>query len=324
MMNWSIDIAPLIPMPFFWGIIIIALALVVVMVLRGTRGALFRALALAAIIGALANPTLQEEQRENLGNIALVVIDESTSQTLAQRPEQTAALRAQLENRLGQIDGLEVKWVVSSRPRDNVKAGTTLFTDLNEALADIPTDRLAGVLMVTDGQVHDVPSNIARLGFDAPVHALLTGKKGEFDRRIEVLEAPRYGIVGQLRDIEIALRQSGTAPASADTTVQVKVRREGEPDQMYSAQIGSKMKLPMLFPHAGQNIVEIELSETKGELTTANNRVVIIADGVRENLRVLLVSGKPHAGERTWRNLLKSDAAVDLCLLYTSPSPRDA
>ena len=68
----------------------------------------------------------------------------------------------------------------------------------------------------------------------------------------------------------------------------------------------------MPFPHAGQNIVEVELEAAPGELTTANNRAVIAAEGVRENLRVLLVSGEPHAGERTWRNLLKSDAAVDL------------
>ena len=68
----------------------------------------------------------------------------------------------------------------------------------------------------------------------------------------------------------------------------------------------------MPFPHAGMNIVEIELEPVPGELTPANNRVVIAAEGVRENLRVLLVSGEPHAGERTWRNLLKSDAAVDL------------
>ena len=33
---------------------------------------------------------------------------------------------------------------------------------------------------------------------------------------------------------------------------------------------------------------------------------------MRDKLRVLLVSGEPHAGERTWRNLLKSDASVDL------------
>ena len=68
----------------------------------------------------------------------------------------------------------------------------------------------------------------------------------------------------------------------------------------------------MPFPHAGQNIVEIELETAPGELTPANNRVVVAAEGVRENLRVLLVSGEPHAGERVWRNLLKSDAAVDL------------
>jgi len=47
-------------------------------------------------------------------------------------------------------------------------------------------------------------------------------------------------------------------------------------------------------------------------LTTLNNRAVVTIDGIRENLRVLLVSGSPHAGERTWRNLLKSDASVDL------------
>ncbi|MEO0809539.1 MAG: hypothetical protein AAFW82_02660 [Pseudomonadota bacterium] len=312
MTNLSVDIAPLIPMPLFWLAIVCAVALIVIMLMRGTRGALFRALALAALIGALANPTLQEEQRENLCNIAIVIIDESTSQTLAQRPAETSEIRRQLEARLGQLPDLDVKWVISSRPRENAKAGTKLFEDLNRALSDIPPDRLAGVFMITDGQVHDVPAHAAQLGFEAPVHVLLTGRKGEFDRRIEVLEAPRYGIVGQTRDIEIALRQSGNVPADAAATVQIKVRREGRPDEIYSARIGGRLTLPMLFPHAGQNIIEIELSETRGELTTANNRVVVIADGVRENLRVLLVSGKPHVGERTWRNLLKSDAAVDL------------
>ena len=58
--------------------------------------------------------------------------------------------------------------------------------------------------------------------------------------------------------------------------------------------------------------MEIELAGEDGELTLANNRVALQAEGVRENLRVLLVSGEPHAGERTWRNLLRSDASVDL------------
>jgi len=66
------------------------------------------------------------------------------------------------------------------------------------------------------------------------------------------------------------------------------------------------------IPHGGANIVEIETSPLAGELTAVNNRAVVSIDGVRDKLRVLLVSGEPHAGERTWRNLLKSDASVDL------------
>ena len=68
----------------------------------------------------------------------------------------------------------------------------------------------------------------------------------------------------------------------------------------------------MPIPHAGQNIVEVEAAPLANELTQVNNRAVISIDGVRDKLRVLLVSGEPHAGERTWRNLLKSDASVDL------------
>ena len=49
-----------------------------------------------------------------------------------------------------------------------------------------------------------------------------------------------------------------------------------------------------------------------GEISLQNNRAVAVIEGVRDRLRVLLVSGEPHPGERTWRNLLKADASVDL------------
>jgi hypothetical protein len=312
MSNWSIDFAPMLPLPIYFAAIAAALLLVAILLWRRSRGALLRALALAALILALANPTLRQEERENLGNIAIVVLDESTSQTLSQRPEQAKAIRDDLEAKLGRIENLEVKWVTSSRPNDNQRAGTNLFTDLNQALADTPPDRLAGVILVTDGQVHDVPKLAADLGFDAPVHTLLTGRPNEFDRRIELIKAPRYGIVGQSRDIELRIHETGKVPASASSSLNLKVRREGSDDEDRRVSVGERVTIPMSFPHAGQNIVELELSATPGELTEANNRVVVVAEGVRENLRVLLVSGKPHAGERVWRNLLKSDAAVDL------------
>ena len=311
-MNWSITFAPLIPLPVLIGLAALALALVILMIFRRSRGALLRGAALAALIAALFNPILKEEQRESLANVAIVVLDESPSQKLADRTKQMDAIRSDLETKFAKIPNLNIKWVTGGVPSETAAAGTNLFTDLNAALNDTAPDRIAGVLFVTDGQVHDVPKSAATLGFDAPVHTLLTGKPDEFDRRIEVIEAPRYGLVGQSRSIEIAVRETGSAPYANSGAATLKVRREGQPDETVRTEINRNVKIDMPIPHTGTNIVEIELQPVDGELTTANNRAVVAAEGVRENLRVLLVSGEPHPGERTWRNLLKSDAAVDL------------
>ena len=311
MNSWSVDFAPMVPTLVFAVGAVLGLGLVVLLAVQRSRGAFLRALSLSLLLLALANPTLRQEERESLANIALVVIDESTSQTIAKRPEQAAAIRKDLDAKLGGIPNLEVRWINSSKPTGDGVSGTNLFTDLNSALANTPPDRLAGVIMITDGQVHDIPKSAAALGFDAPVHALLTGEPNEFDRRIEVLKAPRYGIVGSSRDIEVRVVETGSS-GRAGERVTLKIRRENQPDETRAAIIGRPITFGMPFPHAGPNIVEIELETAPGELTPANNRVVVAADGVRENLRVLLVSGEPHAGERVWRNLLKSDAAVDL------------
>ena len=187
-----------------------------------------------------------------------------------------------------------------------------LFTDLAQALADVPPDRLAGVIMVTDGEVHDVPaSRRRRLASTRRSMRCITGKPGEFDRRLEVLSAPRFGLVGGAQQIEVkvtdthggskaAARSSSPSPIKASRRVTRTVR------------VGETVEIPVNIDHAGANIVEIDAEAAPGELTTVNNRAVLTVEGVRENLRVLLVSGEPHAGERTWRNMLKSDASVDL------------
>ncbi len=308
-MNWTIDTAPMIPAPAFWAAVVVAMALAAFLLFRRSRGGALRVAALAAMLFALANPTLRQEERESLANIALVVVDESTSQTISDRPDQAARIKADLDAKLAAIPNLDVRTVMAAKPTGDGGSGTNLFAELNRALANTPTDRLAGVIMITDGQVHDVPQSAGALGFDAPVHALLTGRPEEFDRRIEVVKAPKYSIVGSTRDVEVKVVESGRRSGGPVT---LRVRREGQRDELKRAEIGRNITVAMPFPHAGQNIIEIELDAVEGELTAANNRVVIAAEGVRENLRVLLVSGEPHAGERTWRNLLKSDAAVDL------------
>jgi hypothetical protein len=309
-MRWSIEFLPFVSWPVIWALAAFGMVLFALLLWRARRGALLRALAYAMLLLAIANPHLKQEDREPLNDVLAVVVDGTQSQAIAGRDPRTEAIRKDLEERLKTFPNLDVRWIHSaSTSGDGDRDGTMLFTDLAKDLADVPPDRLAGVIMLTDGNVHDVPGNAAALGFDAPVHALLTGKPGEFDRRLEVLRAPRFGLVGGEQPVEV--RVTETTPGDAKA-VKLTVTRQGEPPSTKTVRIGEKVDIPVKVDHAGPNIVEIEAEAAPGELTTVNNRAVLTVEGVRENMRVLLVSGEPHAGERTWRNMLKSDAAVDL------------
>jgi hypothetical protein len=306
-LNIGIAFAPLVPDAIVWAAMVVAFAVAILLVLARSRGAVVRALALALFVLALANPSFTREDRDPLTSVVAVVVDKSPSQEFGDRTGQTEAVRAQLAERLGHIAGIETRFVEAGQS-DGETDGTRLFSALGTALSDVPHDRIAGAIMITDGRVHDVPSDAAALGFAAPVHALITGHQNERDRRVVLVSAPRFGIVGQSQTITYRVEDQGVAAGTA----QVAVRRDGELIDTRSVRVGQQMRLDVQIPHAGQNIVEIEAAPLDGELTTVNNRAVVSIDGVRDKLRVLLVSGEPHAGERTWRNLLKSDPSVDL------------
>ena len=306
-MNLGIAFSPLVPAYVLWAAMAVAIVLVVLLAFARSRGWMVRAMALAMMVLALANPSFTREDREPLSSVVAVVVDKSPSQNFGDRIKQTETARAQLAERLGKIPGLDVRFVEAGEA-DGETDGTKLFSALNAALADVPPDRVAGAIMLTDGRVHDVPAEAAALGFNAPVHALITGNRNERDRRVVLVTTPRFGIVGQSQTVVYRVEDQGARPTPAEVTI----RRDGEVLDRRTVTPGSTVNAPIQIPHAGPNIVEIEASPLEGELTPVNNRAVVSIDGVRDKLRVLLVSGEPHAGERTWRNLLKSDASVDL------------
>jgi len=310
-MSWSVEFLPFVPWSVLWALAAVGAVLLALLFWRSRRGVILRFLSYALLLLAIANPQLKQEDREPLSDVLAVVIDDSQSQAIAGRTARTDEIRKELEERLKAFPNLDVRWVHSaSTSADSERDGTMLFTDLAQSLADVPPDRLAGVVMITEGEVHDVPTSAAGLGFDAPVHALLTGKPGEFDRRLQVLSAPRFGIVGSAQEIE--LKVTDTTAAGTEGPVKLTITHQGQAPVTRSVRTGEKTEILVNIDHAGPNIVEIEAEAAPGELTTVNNRAVLTVEGVRENLRVLLVSGEPHAGERTWRNMLKSDASVDL------------
>ena len=304
---WGISFTPLIPPVLFWilaGLALVA-ALAAVWFKRGIG--LVRAVALGALVLALGDPALRKEDREPLKDIVAVVVDKSASQRITNRLDQTEKVRAELQRRLDALPHVETRHI-EVNDTDGGADGTKLFGAIQAGLADVPSNRIGGVLMITDGVVHDIPANADGLPFRAPLHALITGRDNERDRRIELLETPKFGIVG--KDVVIRARVLDTAAAGA--AARLTIKRDGVVLSEIPAGIGQTVRIPIRIEHGGTNVVELEVGAAPGELTLSNNRAVVSIEGVREKLRVLLVSGEPHAGERTWRNLLKSDANVDL------------
>ena len=306
-MNFGVAFAPLVPDYVVWAAFGASVIISILLLLARSRGAPLRALALGLMVLALTNPSFTREDRDPIPSVAALIIDKSPSQDFGDRIAQTEAARKALVDRLNHIPGLEVR-VSEAGAADGETDGTRLFSALSSMLADVPPDRVAGAIMITDGRVHDVPADASALGFNAPLHALITGHKDEIDRRVALTQTPRFGIVNQKQTIGFRIEDQGIAAMTA----QVTVRRDGEVLENRAVPVGREIKIDIPIAHAGRNIVEVEAASVPNELTQVNNRAVLSIDGVRDKLRVLLVSGEPHAGERTWRNLLKSDASVDL------------
>ena len=320
-MTWSIDTAPLLPLPLILAATAIALVLMAIAFWRRQRGAPLRAAALVLLILALLDPSIQRENREPLTSIAAIVVDRSESQALPGRTEATDKALEALTERLSRLRGVETRIVEAGRNDNGTADGTELFDRLAESLADVPPERFAGTLMITDGQVHDVPKSAESFGFDGPLHVLLTGRKDEQDRRIVVERAPRYGLVGSEQTVVLRYVDEGGDQSPA----RMVIRRNDDEVGSVVMVPGEKTDVPVEITHGGKNIFEFEIDARPQELTTQNNRAVVAVKGIRENLRVLLVSGEPHSGERTWRDLLKSDASVDLVhfTILRPPSKQD-
>ncbi len=307
MSDWSIVVSPVWSTTALTALGALALAVVALTAWRRPRAFAWRALAGALLFAALLDPSLQREDRKPLKDVVAVVIDRSASNRIGERERQTSEARAEIAKRLGALDNVEAHFVETRRD-DPDNRGTEIFAALHQALSDTPPERVGGALLVTDGIAHDVPASIAALGFRAPLHVLVTGHQGERDRRIELVETPRFGIVGKDQTIGVRVLDS----ADRGEPAKLLVRRDGEPLASYDAVIGETLAIRAPIEHAGPNIFELEVAPLPGELTDLNNKAVVAVEGVRDKLRVLLVSGEPHPGERMWRNLLKSDANVDL------------
>jgi len=313
---YTIAFAPLIP---WWAVAALAGAALLILALgawRRARGVAWRGAAAAILVLILVNPALIEEKRTPQRDVAVIVLDESPSQQIGDRAAASEAALKALTERLAKEPDLDVRVVRAGAPQPGGgDEGTRLFTALGRALSDVPRQRLAGVMMITDGQVHDIPAGDAKLAAEqlgAPLHVLLSGHPDEGDRRLVVKEAPSFGLVGKEVPLTVRVEDLPEAKNAPETLARLTWRKDGGAPHVQMVPVGRDVPLSIPIDHGGPNILELEVEAGPQELTLINNRAAVVVNGVRDRLKVLLVSGEPHAGERVWRNILKSDPSVDL------------
>src|SRR5271165_460763 len=300
----AIRFDPLLPV---WLLAILGVAcfsVVAVGLWRRASGTLPRLAAFAVLLLWLTGPRLVQETRDSLRDIGLLVVDQSASMQVGDRARLADAARRSIEAQAARLPDLDLRTITVPEAGN---AGTRLFSEVDRALADIPRSRLAGVIAITDGQLHDVPA-VGPGG--TPLNLLLTGKGEETDRRLRVIEAPGYGIVGKSVILRVAIDDLGVTGHTGPATL--AVRRDGQPFRTESVPVGVEQQIEVPITRAGPTVIEMAASPLAGEISQLNNRAVVEINGVRDRLRVLLISGEPHPGERTWRRLLKADPSVDL------------
>ncbi|NBD29123.1 MAG: hypothetical protein GVY31_03675 [Alphaproteobacteria bacterium] len=305
-MTGQILLDPLIPLALIYGLAALALAGLVLAAWRRLTGWVLRTLAALVLLAAIANPALQREDRAALSDIVIAVVDRTASQRIADRPSQAQAALDKLRTEVAGRANTELRVVELGDGEGD--RGTQLMTALSEALAEEPRARVAGMVLITDGRAHDIAN--APPDLPAPLHALLTGQEDDWDRRLVVRNAPSFAILGEPVTLTLRVEDQGAAP-DVDL-VDLTIAIDGGAPMRFQVPVNEDIELPIDIPHGGMNVLQFETPEGEGELTDRNNAAVVQINGVRDRLRVLLVSGEPHPGERTWRNLLKSDSAVDL------------
>ena len=306
-MTETVIFDPLVPWAVIAVLAAVALLVVGLALWRGLGGWWLRGLAALALLAALTGPSLQSEERAPLSDIVIAVVDESASQRISDRETQSTTALERLEAEVAGLENTELRVVRLGDGQGD--EGTRLMTALSEAMAEEPRARIAGAVLISDGRLHDIDQ---APDLPAPLHLLMTGHADDWDRRLEITTAPAFGILGEEVALRLRIDDQGAVPPEQEGPVELQIAIDGGEAQSFTVPTGEEMELPVVLPHAGMNVIQFQVPVAEGELTDRNNAAVVQINGVRDRLRVLLVSGEPHPGERTWRNLLKSDSSVDL------------
>ena len=316
MTAFAISFSPLLPLPILFLLALAVVAVAAPLILRRAHGGALRLLAGAIILLILAHPVIRTEDRTALRDKVLVVQDTSPSMDIGERRRMANRAIDYINENVA--DDAEIRTLSLGAVGDTQ---TYLAGPINEQLAGLATDQLSAIIIVSDGQVHDTEQRNLILPAGVPVHHLISGTRSFKDRRVIIEQAPAFAIVGRSASMVIRIEDSNDERPTADA----RIRLNGE--EVFSGPLATGVSHEIQFvpTRRGESIIEIYAAPLDGETQLDNNHAFANLNAVRDRLRVLLISGTPHPGERIWRSVLRADPAVDLIhfTILRLPSSRD-
>jgi len=251
--SYSLAAAPLLPWWLIFGFVALAGLALIFGAFRRARGTLWRLAAAVMLVLILLDPSLVEEQRQPQKDVAVVVVDDSPSMRIGQRRQYAEEALQAVTQRLASLKDLDVRVVHAGAPDANTPmadTGTQLYTALSRTLADVPRQRVAGAIMITDGEIHDMPPP-TQLGLDAPLHVLLTGQPNEADRRLVVKDAPSFGLVGKEVQLNVRVEDlpDGGPSNNNGGTAQLTMRKDGGDAVIRNVTVGKNVTLTVPIDH---------------------------------------------------------------------------
>ena len=321
---------PYFPIFFVVLISICFFILILSSIINKSSGIFLRLSLFILLIFLILKPGYRIEKMKNENDIVTFVIDKTKSQKISKRIEEIDIVFQKMLSELTKYKDLDILEIIIDNNKVTKRYGslqeiinnsvreevinkmtnsTEIINNLENNINEYPSQRVSSVFILTDGQIHDLKSNVAFEKFDVPIYFLLIGEQKVDDRKVSIISHPEFGYLDENINIQVI---ANDFKSDEKATLELSIHNGIKLEKKIIVKNNEVNNIKLKLKRHGPNFIKVSTPKRDGELSELNNSQLINISGVRKKLRVLLISGAPYMGTRVWRNFLKSDTSVEL------------
>lgn len=228
-----------------------------------------------------------------------IITDYSQSMLASKRTNGTRNFENNLISKLKEYSNLNI--ITENIP--SVSQNSDFALAIDRVLKKSPEAQIGAVFIITDG----LNQSAKNLKWQFPIYQMLVGEENETDYYVKLISRPKPTKIGENANIEFIVVNDKIKNGKIKTIIHI-----GQEIMQIDAKLNEITKLEIKVQNRKIIPIAIEAISDEAEVSKANNAIITQIEPAQDSLRVLLVTGEPYEGARAWRNLLKSDPAIDL------------